>query len=412
MMKRFIASIVLIVLAVIVTSCTISGQTNTTKPDTGKKPVAEINDADDQQARLENPIIILDKDGSRIGEIDNQANITAVDKGIIYSVLAMEENSFTGTAEYRFFSLEDNQDILLGKLEDQGYEAAFCRTELNGVIYSLAVKGNPYGASPIPLLLLAFDPAHKTMKTFTVTENGFPYAAMTVSNGTLLIMNHEMTEEKTDKVYQYDPESETMKEVLSFPSSTDSLRGVCASDEGFYLLRLKLNSGNENELYIDRYDKTYGKISEQPLNDILAAAILNIHGIINRQDALNELGMNVSRFAVIDDRYMIYENFGLSRVIVDLQSGETIFAKDDAYSVSTGTGSPVIYRMDFDMDIIAEPEISGVENGKLKPFSFQPTDSHKMIVNVSRSDAGTWAILTADSFPARSGTEVIHIWAE
>ena len=401
MCKRIIALILLSVFLITTTSCTVNNETNVNENNAESET--------DQQKTLENPIVIKDKIGAKLTEIDNRANFTAVDGGIFYSIFTLKENSYTGEAEYRFFSLNDKTDVYLGKLEDQGYEASFARTELNGVIYTLAVKGNPMGDDAVPLLLLSFDTANKTMKTYTVSESGFPYAAMTASSGKLLIMNHEMTAEKTDKIYEFDPAAETVKEVLTFSSSSDSLRGVCAAENGFYLLRLKLNSGGENEMYVDHYDDKYNKVSEQPVSDILVGAIKDIQGILSRQDALNEVGMNVSRFAVIDGRCMVYENFGLSRVAVDLQTNGTIIAKDDNYSISKGSGAPVIYRLDFDADNVSEPEIFGIENGKLKAVSFTPDDAHKLIQSVTVSKDGTTAVLTSDTFPVQNGTRVIQI---
>lgn len=401
MRRRIITLILLSVFLITTASCTVNNETNVNENNAESET--------DRQKTLENPIVIKDKIGTKLTEIDNRANLTAVDGGIFYSIFTLKENSYTGEAEYRFFSLNDKTDVYLGKLEDQGYEASFARTELDGVIYTLAVKGNPMGDDAVPLLLLGFDTANKTMKTYTVSENGFPYAAMTASNGKLLIMNHEMTAEKTDKIYEFDPEAETVKEVLTFSSSSDSLRGVCAAENGFYLLRLKLNSGGQNEMYIDRYDGKYGKVSEQPVSDILVGAIKDIQGILSRQDALNEVGMNVSRFAVIDGRYMVYENFGLSRVAVDLQTNGTIIAKDDNYSISKGSGAPVIYRLDFDADNVSDPEIFSIENGKLKVVSFTPDDAHKLIQSVTVSKDGTTAVLTSDTFPVQNGTRVIQI---
>ena len=365
--------------------------------------------AENGQKTLDNPIIITDDSGAKLGEINNAANFTAVDGGIFYSVLTLKEYSYTGAAEYRFFSLSDKTDVYLGKLEDQGYEAGFSRTELNGVIYTLAVKGNPAGDSAVPLLLLAFDTVNKTMKTHTVSEYGFPYAAMTAAGGKLLIMNHETSKEKNDKIYEFDPGAESLKEILTFDSSSDSLRSVCAADNGFYLLRLKINKGGENEMFIDRYDEKYGKVSEQSVNETLVAAITNVRGITGRQDALNEIGMNVSRFYIADGRYMIYENFGLSRVAADLQTKETIAAKDDNYAVSTGSGAPVIYKIDFDADNVTEPEVFGVENGKLKQIPFTPDNGHKMIQTVTVSNNGTAAVLTSNAFPVQNGTGVIRV---
>ena len=119
--------------------------------------------------------------------------------------------------------------------------------------------------------------------------------------------------------------------------------------------------------------------------------------------------MNISRFFVADGRYMIYENFGLSRVVVDLQTGETILAKDDNYAVSTGSGAPLIYKVDYDADNVSEPEIYGIENGKPKQVPFTPDGAHKLIQTVTVSESGTRAILTSDAFPVRNGTGVIRI---
>ena len=401
MLKNRILLILLAIFLIIGTGCAGAELPGTTDADTQtSQPTAPDN------------LIILDKDGRQIGNISGNADFTATDKGIFYSVVTMKENSFTGVAEYRLFSFDDNKDHFLGKLEEQGYEASYGRVELNGLIYTTAVKGSPYGDSPASLLLLAFDPAKGTMKTYTVTDYGFPYTSVTTVNGKLLIMNHEMTDDETDKIYRYDPDTEKIEQVLSFSRKTDSLRGVYGTDDGFYLLRLKINGGAENELYIDKYDNNINKKEVKSVNGVLADAVMTIHGITGRQDALNELGMYVSRFALIDGRYLIYENFGLSRVIADLQSGNTLFANDDNYAVSTGGGDPVLYRIDFNWGGDSEPEISGIENGKLKRLSFKPDDSHKMIQRVSRSKSATFVIMTSDDYPIRNGTAVIHVWMQ
>ena len=399
-MRRIIALILMSVFLITAAGCAANSETVSTEAETA---------ADTEQRTLENPLIIKDKSGAKLGEIDNRAGITATDNGIFYSVATMKDSLYTVDAEFRFFSLKDKTDVCLGKLEDQGYETGFARTELNGAIYTLAVKGNPAGDDPVPLLLLAFDTAAKTMKTYTVSEYGFPYSAMTVSGGKLLIMSHEMTKEKTDKIYEFDPGTETVKEVLTFSSSIDSLRSVCAADSGFYLLRLKLNNGGENEMFVDLYDGKYEKISEQNVSDILTDAISNVHGILSRGDALNEIGLYVSCFHIADGRYMIYENFGLSRVVIDLQTKETVLAKDDNYAVSTGSGIPLIYKIDFDGDGATGPEIFGIENGSLRQYSIAADDAHKLLQNVSVSDSGTLAVLTSNTFPVQNGSGVILI---
>lgn len=403
MLKRIIALMLLSVLAIAAAGCAANNQSGTNDTDAPEET--------ERQDALLNPIIITDENGSEIGKIDNRANITAVDEGVFYSVLTLEEYAFTGTAEYRFFSLKDNSDVLLGKLEDQGYETGFARTELNGVLYTLAVRGNPAGGDPVPLLLLAFDFANKTMKTYTVSEYGFPYADMTASDGKLLIMNHETDAEKAEKVYEFDPAAEEIKEVLSFDSSVDSLRSVCAAGNGFYLLRLKINNSGENEMFIDRYDENYSKVSEQSVSGDLLRAITEVPAILSRQDALSEMGLNVSRFALIDGRFLVYENFGISRVVIDLQTEEIIFAKDDNYSFATGNGGPVIYRLDFNAENVPEPEIIDIESGEPVLIPFSTDDAHKLIQSVTVSGSGIWAVLSANAFPVQNGSGVIRVWS-
>ena len=353
---------------------------------------------------------VVDRNGDRLGEIDSRANCSAADAGIFYSVFALENYAFTATAEYRFFSKEDHTDVLLGRLEGQGYEAYYARTELNGSIYTLAIQGKA-GGEGTPLLLLAFDPAGRTMKTFTVSENGFPYADLAAVNGKLLIMSHELSKKK-DVICEFDPSSETLKQVLSFSSDTDSLRGICTADSGFYLLRLKIGSAGENEMFVDLYGPDYGKTSEQSVSEAMISGILTIPGMLGRQDALNELGMNVAHFSVAEGRYLFYENFGMARIVADLQTGEVLLVKNDLYAVSLGNGSPAVYRMDYDNDNIPAPEILVLDGGSFSEFAFQPIDSHRMIRSVSRSGSGTWVVTTSDDARPFCWTQAVHLWTE
>lgn len=403
MLKKIIAYLLLSVLTVAAVGCTANN-----KPD----PIpTNVPDGTEQPVALENPIVITDGSGAELGKIDNRANFTAVPGGLFYSVLTLEEYAFTGAAEYRFFSLKDNSDVLLGKLPDQGYEAAFARTELNGLVYTLAVQGNPAGSSPVPLLLLAFDTANKTMKTYTVSEYGFPYASMTASGGKLYIMNHETSDDKAEKIYEFDPASEEFKAILTFDSAVDSLRAVCAAESGFYLLRLDL-AGGENEVFIDRYDESGSKVSEQPITDVLLRAIEEVPAILDRQDASGQLGVNVSRFAVAGGRYLVYENFSVSRVALDLDTGETLFAGDDNYAVSIGSGGPVIYRLGFDAADAAEPELLVIENGKAVRVPFTADAAHRLIQCVTVSESGLWAVLMTDDFPTQNASGMIRVWSE
>ena len=400
MIKR-IAALLLILAFAITAGCTKSDE-----------PDGDTTVISDTQPSADGKTAVLDKDGSRIGEIDRRAVCTAVDGGIFYSISDLKEYQFTADTEYRFFDMDGKKDVSLGTLENQGYEASFARTDHNGKIYTLSVVGNATSGDPVPLLLLAFDPAAGTMKKYTVSENGFPYASMTVSDGKLIIMDHEMSEPKCDKIYEFDPGTETVREILTFSSDTDSLRAVCSADDGFFLLRLKINDGAENEMFLDRYDKNNKKVSETSVNETLVEAIGKINGMTGRQDALNELGTHVGGFSVVDGRFMIYENFSVTRLIVDLQSGDAILARDDIYSVSTGGGERYVYRMDFDPDNVEEPEIIGMIGGKPEKLQFTPSGALRLIRAVSHSPGGTWLVTVSDVFAAQKGTYALYLWAD
>ena len=400
MIKRILSAALALVLVITAAAC--GGKT---------EPEGASGVPEETQPAAENTMPILDKGGDIIGRIDARAVCTAADSGIFYSIFALSENRFTADAEYRFFDKESGRDVLLGTLKDQGYEAVYSRTEYNGKLYTLAVTGNPMSGEPVTLVLLAADPGSGSMKEYVISKNGFPYASMAVSNGKLLVMNHEMTEPKLDKLYEFDPVSETVSEALSFSSDTDSLRGVCSAKDGFYLLRLRIG-GDGNTLFLDRYDNARVKASELSVHDTLAKAVMDIPGILNRQDALNELGMNVSTFDVEDDRYLIYENFGLTRLVVDLQTGETVLAKDDICSFTVGSGLPCIYRMDFDPEDVEEPYIAGIIGGELVKLDFAPADPYRLIRMVSNSAGGTWLVEASDGSWGQDAVFGLYLWTE
>ena len=416
MMKRIFAFLLILVLAVSSAGCAENkgpgGSTDSNTSNTNTSTDTNTETPDPAQPVSADTMPVLGRDGSVLGEIGSRAVCTAVDGGIFYSISDLREYQTVADTEYRFFSMESGQDIPLGTLENQGYEGTFLRTEYGGKIYTLAVQGDPVSNPQVPLILLAADPVSGTMKKHTVSENGFPYASMAVSGGKLLIMSHEMSEPACDRIYEFDPASEALREVLTFSRDTDSLRGICAAADGFCLLRLKISGSGENEMFLDRYDGNYGRVSEESVNEVLIRAISEIPVCLSREDALNELGMNVSRFAVRDGRYLIYENFGFSRLIVDLESGETVLARDDTYAVSGGSGAPYVYRMDFDPDDVEEPDITGIVDGRTEQLSFAPVDSHRLIRSVSHSAGGTWLIQTSDVYSMLNSTFALCLWTE
>ncbi|MBQ4426057.1 MAG: hypothetical protein II882_10050 [Lachnospiraceae bacterium] len=377
----------------------------TDTPDTKAESPAEAS----SDAQPEDGLEILDKDGKRLGAISQRASCTAADEGIFYSVVDQAEYALTGTAQYRFFRLADGSDVLLGTLEDQGYEALYARTELDGVVYALAVTGNPFDNEPDTLWLLAFDTEKGSMEKYAVSEHGHPYAALTAVNGKLFIMNHEMTEPACDTVYVFDPAAGSVDELLSFADTAEaSLRSICAAEDGFFLLRLRTADG-QPQLSLDRYDSSGKKLSEKALNEMCLAALLKVQGIISEDDAKNELAMMVSHFSVEESRYLFYENFSVTRLILDLETGEALLAETDLYTMSPGGGSPVVYRINFPGDDFAGPEILALQDGAMTQLAFTAPDERTLIQSVSHSPAGTWLVYAKD---AAGSAAALILWTE
>ena len=408
MMRKLIACIcALILLAGLPAGCGRKEEPGRTSPEEAADP--DRTESAVPETPPESVTEILDRDGKKLGAIDSRASATAADAGVFYSLWQPVENVWTGPAEYRFFRVSDGKDIRLGTLEDQGYEAVYTRTELDGKVYTLALAGNPFDDKADTLCLLAADPAAETLTKTEISKKGFPYAAMAAADGKLLILNHETGKEKCDKIYAFDPASGGAREVLSFPDDgSSSLRSVAAAEDGFYLLRLTLKNGAVDALVLDRYDSAYRKVSEQPLQESFTKAALSIRGLLSEGDVRNEAGMMVSGFAVEDGRYLFYENFGIARLVLDLQTGDALLAQDDQYSMAPGGGRPLLYRLDFEKSE-AGPEILEVKDGALQAIAFTPSGSRTLLQRVSVSPNGSLLFQLSEHFPAQE-KETVFVW--
>ena len=350
-------------------------------------------------AQPQHPVELLTEDGSRVAAPDASTFCTVTETGVLYSVFAPGTQP-TGPAVYHWIDVAAREDVPLLTLEEQGYEAVYARTELDGSVYTLALTGNPFDEEADTLWLLCFDGPGRTAAKYRITESGFAYASMAAADGRLLIVSHEMSQPKCDKVYAFDPADKSLRELLSFPAGgagTDTLRAVCADKDGFALLRLHLTEGG-SELYLDRYDGSGQKRAELTLTEQMVAAAMEVSGVLSRQDALNEFGMMVSGFRQ-EERYLFYENFGRLRLILDLETGRTLFAGDDLYAMSLGSGRPAFYLLDFfepEGDELHTPGIYVLRKGEVTRLPFAPTEDRAMIRHVSHAADGTWLIRVTD----------------
>ena len=242
------------------------------------------------------------------------------------------------------------------------------------------------------------------MTQYPVSQYGFPYAALTAANGKLWIMNYEMDARRQDKIYEFDPADGTVKEVLSFDGLKEgqgSLRSIYSDGRKLYVLRLR-DSGDGSTLFLDTYDLNYQKISERSLNDFMIPAGRTIHGMTGDTDIQNEFGMMVSHFAVLEDRFLFYENFAIYRAVIDLETGEPLFASDDLHSISGGSGAPALYKLVFSYDELEQSEILVLRDGKLEKFAFTAPEGPAFTRSVSHSPSGNWLVMLADEAKERA----------
>ena len=432
-MKTRILSILLT--AVLIFSLTACGggkpaDPSAAKPDDTKqteaaKPAESAAPAADTQSVLEpvtphgvpfpeapGPAVeIRDQNGGLLGKIDGRASASAADDGVFYSIFALEENRYSGLAEYHFYRFSDGKDLLLGTVENQGYEAFYARTELDGIVYALCLEGDPSDEAPDTLWLLAVNGKEGTMARCAVSHHGFPYAAMAVVNGKLLIMNHEMTDPKCDAVYEFDPAAGSLRQVLSLPASAasedDSLRGVCADESGFCLLRVHVRDGAPAGLFLDRYDSAYKKTSETDLTGLFVQEAQKIPGVDD--GALSEAGMMVAGFRLEGGRYLYYENFAITRLILDLEAGTSVFAANDLFTLTPGGGQPAFFHLEFSEEA-ADHDVRILRGGSFQQVLIPAADSRAMLQNLTHSPAGSWLALLKDGTGA--APDALIFWQE
>ncbi len=351
---------------------------------------------------LSSPMMILDNDGNTVTSIPADASCTLFDEGIFYRLWYEDgDGSGTGTAEYRLVK-NDGKDVLLGKRTGEGYEASYARLSSSGIIYTTAVDGDPYDFAPDRLVLLAFDASKGSMNSYTVTENGYPYTALAAAGGKVLIMNHEMGDIGEDTIYEFDPGTKAVKKILSFDTSEESLRSLCTTDDGFALLRLKI--GGKNELFVDFYANDYTKKSEKSLSGLIASAASEI---LTPEDAANEASLLVFGFKILDGRYMFYENAGIIRLILDLETDTVLKAMNDLYCLSGGDGKPLFYKLEFDLSETQAGlfDVVTVSDGKPGSGFIGFSVSGRMLRHISVSRNGSRLIRVIDV----SGTQSLKI---
>ena len=293
-MKRYFSLLICALLCIGITGCSReSGDTEAQVSD--KSSITESTDetsenssnASDEQSdtkeTVRNMMEVVDKDGKHIGQIPFNSGMTLTNNGIFYTTSISGTTSLDTIAVglnegekdvvvYHLYDIQTDESYDFGSIPDQDYEAGYCRTELDGKLYTLITTGNVMDREPDPLLLAEFDLTEHTISQYRISDNGFPYTAMAEANGKLLILNHDQTDVLNDKLYLFDPESKQTEQVMQFElngNTGDTIRSMYSDGKNIYILRLHFEGENNVTMFLDTYDLDLKKLSERDISSML-----------------------------------------------------------------------------------------------------------------------------------------------
>lgn len=343
---------------------------------------------------------IVDTTGRSYGHIRSNGIVTLTDHGIFYtinrsdrSIEGTDTQNFEGNVgktvtNYYLYDPRTGENSAFGSIPDQDYEAGYVRMELDGTLYTLLTTGNAMDTIPDPLLLVAFDLTAHTIQTYPISDNGFPYTAMTAADGKLLILNHDQTDTLHDRLYQFDPTTKAVREVLQWELKNnigDSLRQVYCDGQHLYLLRVHFQGQADATLWLDTYDLSFRKQSERDISDLLKQSISDS---LTPEDADNEIRQMVSRLLLLDGNILYYENFSTTRFVAQLDTGTLLDIPSglgDRWLASSGSGEPFFYVA---FDGAAENSVFDQHGDRLDKTLFHADDPHYYLTAASSSPDG------------------------
>lgn len=421
-MKRYFSLLICALLCISITGCSReSGDTEAQVSD--KSSITESTDetsenssnASDEQSdtkeTVRNMMEVVDKDGKHIGQIPFNSGMTLTNNGIFYTTSISGTTSLDTIAVglnegekdvvvYHLYDIQTDESYDFGSIPDQDYEAGYCRTELDGKLYTLITTGNVMDREPDPLLLAEFDLTEHTISQYRISDNGFPYTAMAEANGKLLILNHDQTDVLNDKLYLFDPESKQTEQVMQFElngNTGDTIRSMYSDGKNIYILRLHFEGENNVTMFLDTYDLDLKKLSERDISSMLKeSAGKNLVP----EDVANEMKQMVSNFMVLDEKYVYYENFSATRFLGNMEDGKLFSeteGKGDMFLASSGSGAPFFYCIfggGENENIIYE-----WKSGTLEKTVFKADDDRYYITAASRSPDGKTLIQVAYTNP-------------
>lgn len=357
----------------------------------GAKQPADTEAAPTATPDPDSGMAVLDKDGNRLGTISRLASPTITDRGIFYTVTP--ESGF-GTAEYRLYDPATGEDRLLGVMEEQSYETLYCRTELDGRLYTAALTGDLMDGKPDTLWLLSIDLVKGGLEKHKVDENGFPYAYVAAVDGKVLILEHDQQDDLFDRIMELDPAAGELTEAICLKldggaQNGDTARAICENDGKLNVLRVHFENG-VTSLYIDSYDAEHNKTGERDITELASDAITQI---LTPDDVQSELPQMVCGFAV-EDGFVYYANFSATHFLAELETGRQLTDMGELFNASMGCGRRFYYRI---MAEEGQDDIFELENGELTGKRFAAREGYYLSLASAAPNGDRIIIMNADA---------------
>lgn len=375
------------------------------KSDIDAKTQDSVIDPDD----LPEPLLdlsVVDQYGKSI------AKVRASDIGMItpYGMFYKVNN------EYHLLRTENNnnEDVTLAAFDDISYETEYARTILGGKLYTLAVSGDLMGSDPFTQWLLEFDLKNGTAERYKISENGFPYSSLTSIGDKIILFFHDQKDVLNDRIIEFDPATGKTSDIMTYYLDNnlkgDSVRSLCSDKDNLYILRIKFNGNTDISMYIDVFDKEYKKVRELDITDIAKEGAAQCISTEDPGELANEFSQHISGFRIIDGKYLYYQNFSVSRFILDLEKGSVLYSIPEPFMCAPGDGELMFYTIMSieELKTIDPYAVYRFDKGTLKKDPTITVNDGQIIVSATSSSDGKYMVTVADQ-DQKDYTNIIYV---
>ena len=406
MKKILLKSLCLLLLAPFAfTGCASRLYADQGKADNISKTEDTVPDTEDLPETLLD-LSVLDQYGSPI------AKVQASDIGMItpYGMFYKVYN------EYHIVRTEknNNEDVTLAAFDDISYETEYARTILGGKLYTLAISGDLMGNNPFTQWLLEFDLKNGKTERYKISDNGFPYSSLTAIGNKIILFFHDQKDVLNDRIIEFDPASGKTTDIITYYLDNDlkgdTVRSIYSDNDNLYILRIKFNSSSDISMYVDVFDKEYKKIREFDITDIAKEGAAQCMSTEAPEEIANEFSQHISGFRILDGRYLYYQNFSVSRFILDLEKGSLLYAIPEPFMSTPGDGELMFYTIMSieELKTIDPYAVYRFDKGTLKKDPTITVNDGQIIVSASSSSDGKYMVTVADQ-DQKDYTNIIYV---